>query len=540
MQGVLVMAKRSVEYLELQELLSSLCDGGLGEAEQQRLFEIVEADPAARRFYVDYMHLDASIRWQCTEPSDDELDGVPKLAPRQSAARIPGMLNTFGDYLGHGFSFLSKSNVFALLVALGLPGFVLVFLAIGLMTQSPPEGVVASVMRTHDCVGHLGDRHVPLSAGLDIYPGQRVAIEEGLVEIEFAHGARTILEAPTTFEIRGGNAGFLHEGRLAAKAPPSAHGFAIGTPMATVVDLGTDFGVSVESDGTAEAHVFEGEVEVFMKATPKASAVLMEKRLQAGQAVQVSLLKGAKTPRMIAMAAADSKFARHVPGTLAKPTIVFAHHGARDPVVEGWKKFGKENAKAGVTAGPVVEDGTAAWMFSGPKDKWIYYAIEKEQGLSQPLIDEARERGWVLRARIWISDESDVRRGLYNGLCRLSYGDGHQRWILHPTINRSGDQCAIICEDSSLGNDAEVPVPGSRNRYVDYEIRYVPKTDTADVYLNGRRVATGFVNKRDGTPGIHFGKWRGKSESRFSLVEWGILSEPPDTAENAENPGRKQ
>jgi hypothetical protein len=42
--------------------------------------------------------------------------------------------------------------------------------------------------------------------------------------------------------------------------PPAAKGFTVVTPNGRAVDLGTRFGVDVPETGTAELHVFQGEV----------------------------------------------------------------------------------------------------------------------------------------------------------------------------------------------------------------------------------------------------------------------------------------
>jgi hypothetical protein len=49
-------------------------------------------------------------------------------------------------------------------------------------------------------------------------------------------------------------------GKLAAAVPRAARGYTIITPTAEVVDLGTEFGVSVDRSGASEVHVFDGEV----------------------------------------------------------------------------------------------------------------------------------------------------------------------------------------------------------------------------------------------------------------------------------------
>jgi len=49
---------------------------------------------------------------------------------------------------------------------------------------------------------------------------------------------------------------------LTANVPSQAVGFTVQTPWATVVDYGTEFGLSTEQTNGVEVHVFEGNVGV--------------------------------------------------------------------------------------------------------------------------------------------------------------------------------------------------------------------------------------------------------------------------------------
>jgi hypothetical protein len=89
----------------------------------------------------------------------------------------------------------------------------------------------------------------------------RYALLAGLLEVEMAQGARLILEAPARFVLNSGNKVELLTGNLSARVPESAVGFRVETPSATVIDLGTEFGVSASNTGS-EIHVFKGEVLV--------------------------------------------------------------------------------------------------------------------------------------------------------------------------------------------------------------------------------------------------------------------------------------
>ena len=516
--------KRSVEHLELQELLCRLCDGQLAEKDRKRLVELLE-DPAAREFYVDYLHLDACLRWDYAEPQHDEPTRKPNLPVGREKNPRSGGLELLGNVFQSGWAFLSKANVFGLLVALGLPTCLLVLLVLGVMRQSPPEGPVATIVKCHQCTGQLmGDRQRPLLVGMDVHAGQHIELTDGLAKLKFNDGAVAIVESPAVFEVRSSNMGFLRRGRLAATVPKQAQGFTIATPSATIVDLGTEFGVAVADDGTAEAHVFKGEVEVAPKATPH-HAPAPAKRLTAGQAVEVLAGQG---NRVVSIASRPAQFTRQLLSDLPKPTILFAHYGDTDPTTEGWTLSGNADhdyAKVGIKMGPVVENGTAAWYFRGQQNNQYVYFIIRDR-LTPELMAEARQKGWVLRVRLWLNEKNPRLEGHRRGLCLVGYAG----WSLWPLLDSSGDQYAYFCaKDRKFG-----PFVGTRNQYVDYEYRFDPATNQVEVYVDGRHVATRprvplDQNDEENTNhSLRFGMWRVASDVRFAKVEWGILRSSPN------------
>ena len=99
--------------------------------------------------------------------------------------------------------------------------------------------------------------HSPVSLG------DRFTLKSGLLEIAYDMGAKVIVQGPATYDVESQNSGFMHFGKLNGHVQaPQAKGFAITTPTAVVTDLGTEFGVEVDKQGTTTSHVFRGVVEV--------------------------------------------------------------------------------------------------------------------------------------------------------------------------------------------------------------------------------------------------------------------------------------
>jgi len=84
----------------------------------------------------------------------------------------------------------------------------------------------------------------------------------GTIELTFDDGAVVTLEGPVEFQPRAAGLMDLRRGQLSANVPKPAIGFTVLTPTSEVVDLGTEFEVSVKDTGASDVVIKKGEVEV--------------------------------------------------------------------------------------------------------------------------------------------------------------------------------------------------------------------------------------------------------------------------------------
>jgi len=85
------------------------------------------------------------------------------------------------------------------------------------------------------------------------------------VRLGFPSGANVTLEAPCRFRLDEKEALSVLHGRASVHTPNGAQGFRIDTPGGRFVDLGTEFGLAVGSDGSTPVvltEVFKGEVQI--------------------------------------------------------------------------------------------------------------------------------------------------------------------------------------------------------------------------------------------------------------------------------------
>ena len=227
------------------ELTSTLLDESLTEPQKQELNELLRGDPDACERYLDLTETHAAL---VHDHVGDDL--LPEFSAEKHSAKkvIP----------------FPKISSFAITAAAA----VLLLLANGAMTwlgspnraePTTDENWVAVLSRAVDV--KWGNRTDSPSEGDGIRAGT-LQLQSGLAQIEFFSGASVIVEGPAELKIESASLIECRSGKLRATVPEPAQGFTIITPDYRVVDLGTEFALSVSPDGQSELHVVDGEVRV--------------------------------------------------------------------------------------------------------------------------------------------------------------------------------------------------------------------------------------------------------------------------------------
>lgn len=123
------------------------------------------------------------------------------------------------------------------------------------------QGSVQATMATLLQADGVTWSDVALGDGSALMPGASVEIDKGMLELELDGRGRLIVEGPARLDFPEVGRAILHQGRVVMRATEKGHGYQIETPQGTIIDLGTEFGVTVGNDGLVETHVIDGSIE---------------------------------------------------------------------------------------------------------------------------------------------------------------------------------------------------------------------------------------------------------------------------------------
>lgn len=293
----------SANLQELRSLISGVCDWQLSDEQSARLEQIVCTDRTCALYYARAMQLHALLPrqigtsvgdaaaivhvWQdrdndfwseITEAAEAQAlehplrpaspigatndASKPRPVRNHPSLQVGSLLDSFRQ-----ISEKTRWLAVALLVGCGT------LLAYGLLLlggfDNAPKPQVAQQMHVDSAavatisaaVNARWEGSDPLpSYNSELFLGDELRLVGGVVAIKFESGSVITVEAPTHFRIVSAKQIDLIRGRTVAKVAPGDIGFAIVAGDMRVVDLGTEFAVSVEASGRKELHVFNGRV----------------------------------------------------------------------------------------------------------------------------------------------------------------------------------------------------------------------------------------------------------------------------------------
>ena len=283
---------------ELRANLAALSDQAISTADLSNMRECVKADQEAREIYVEHLFLEALLHWSIDRESGETADRAKPLPPHDPATKPLPIISSIANLptsLLQILQFHVSGRMIGLAASILLIGY---FAAVSSLllwdylrqanrsTQSArsAELPLVTLKRADTCRWRTP---TPPRSGEALHD-RKLQLDEGLAELEFAGGVTVLIQGPAEVQLQSPTCCYLQRGKLLARVPSGAVGFTVETPQATIVDLGTEFGVETQTGDDVQVYVFRGRVEVEGKALPaRAGTDGKRVRLETGQKVSV-------------------------------------------------------------------------------------------------------------------------------------------------------------------------------------------------------------------------------------------------------------
>jgi hypothetical protein len=515
---------------QLLSLLQSHFDQMLTPDERTDLERMLLESGQAREEFWETARWHALLRqwgeaeWGRYDAATPKLEVLPSPAPISMPARIPKLpaRRTVRVTEWRGWVLATAATlVFGVFV--------------GWMLTQPP--VVRSIAQTHPAASPApssGDHAVLVqAAGLawaknsaqpeegQALSNEWVRLESGAVLLEFARGARVVIDAPAEFKVVSDNEGFLQKGTLRATVPETARGFTIRSGDFEVVDYGTEFGCKVVSGAISEVHVFSGAVDLTTPTVPGAS-----QRLRQSQAMRLTDGRAENIPAEPEMFFSEEKL---VAARATDPFVKWqSEHGAlsKDPATKVHLTFQPEDGPANVVTNSAVQASKAFAEIVGCErgaGRWPgKRAIKFGRPNNDRLRMEMKGSYSSLTFLAWIRvDRYPTEKASL--VMSESLQIGAPRWYLNPdgTLGldvRVAGNGELEQFDGLRSSDAQRPVPLGKWILVAavYE-RNDAGEGTFLLSVDGEQVA--FGGKGSALPQMHLGK--------FEIGNWAIDPSKP-------------
>jgi ferric-dicitrate binding protein FerR (iron transport regulator) len=263
----------------IRELAMRQLDGSLTHAEHAELQSLLLESGPARRAYVEYFQDTACLRWLCLEQLSDVIEPSKSLSPQIESPRRRRVRS-------YAFLAAGAACVIALATAAVLTN--------SWRTSSTQADVAHTVQatvklaRVATVTGLSDARLARPGRGARLLSrcavGDRLQLKDGAIELTFDAGAQVTIFAPADFEITSATSIRCQRGRVTTLVGDRGKGFIVQTPRAKVVDLGTQFGLTISDSGETEVVVFQGSVDMSY-APPTGAPDAPPRRLRQGEAL---------------------------------------------------------------------------------------------------------------------------------------------------------------------------------------------------------------------------------------------------------------
>jgi len=253
----------------IHELVTLHLEGRASAADRAALDSLVESSTDARRVFADYIGDTSRLRWMFAAPTSELLGDI--------AADIP---------VG------GRAPRWALATAALLSVGLAAGLAVFFLRPSPAIQESKNASRTVATLTRLAgvrwsDPEAAWNELSRLEAGDRLRFDAGEVEIVYDSGVDLVIRGPAAFDVRGVDRVYSAFGTITARVGDGGQGFVLETPVAKVVDLGTEFNIQIAPSGTTDVAVLRGLVDLSVTSPLRPAAGGSSRRLRQGEGMRV-------------------------------------------------------------------------------------------------------------------------------------------------------------------------------------------------------------------------------------------------------------
>ncbi len=251
------MSDRDSLPQEIRDLLDAYCDDLIDDDRLRKLESYLLADEDARRAFVTYFQLHTELRFvlRAHRAVDSVLQSIDDPPTYQEHAPWRRWGVAIAAVLLVGFGALTWSRTAK---QAATPPSVTV--------RPRPEVKIANglamVVKLDGVQWEPSDVAPPIEGNL--LAAGRLRIKSGRAILSMLTGVELIVEGPADLELIAHDEVLCHQGKLRARVPEEAEGFVVTGPGSAVVDLGTEFGLNIHTDGSTLGKVFKGKVQAVL------------------------------------------------------------------------------------------------------------------------------------------------------------------------------------------------------------------------------------------------------------------------------------
>ncbi len=263
--------------LEFDRLVAAFLSGSISEEDSDRLSQYLESSHECRQRWVEQLSLHAALRTM--HQSDFGLETAGQLTATTERSGTRSERRYRNRYLLAASSLAAALLIAALLYVWTNRDHLVLVEGPNETELLPTESYVAVIVDTEDARWSLDSRG---SIGTEMQVGEVLHLSSGSVRLDLPVGATVSLRGPAHVTLTGTESLKLHHGDLAARITNDDVRLQVETPSGRIVDLGTEFLVSVSESGFGTVQVLDGEVEVYNDSITK------PQRLSKGEQLQLS------------------------------------------------------------------------------------------------------------------------------------------------------------------------------------------------------------------------------------------------------------